>query len=118
MNLIEGYRDYMMRVGRIKERMTRKEFWPYFLFNFVLMALYEHFIRPYSFELNSFFNALVFAVVLVFIFGPIIQRVNDAQLRKRFLLSIFIPYAGVVIVALMLLQKSYPGTTEYGPYRS
>ena len=33
MNPIKGYCNYMMRVGRMNERMTRKEFWPPFIFN-------------------------------------------------------------------------------------
>lgn len=118
MNPIVGYRDYMMRAGRIRERMTRAEFWPYFLFNLLLMFLFEVYIRPYAFELNSFFDTLVFGLVLVFTLGPIIQRVNDANLRKRFLLCLLIPYGGITIVALMCLQKSYPGTTEFGPCRT
>lgn len=118
MNLIEGYRNHMMRAGRIRDRMTRMEFWPYFIFNICLMWLFETFIRPHAFELNSFVGALLACVVLIFYFGPIVQRVNDANLRKRFLLVLLIPYVGVAIVGLMLAQKSYPATTEYGPCRA
>jgi uncharacterized membrane protein YhaH (DUF805 family) len=118
MNPIEGYRNYMMRAGRIRERMTRAEFWPSFLFNLLLMFLFEVYIRPHAFALNSFFDAVVFGLVLVFTLGPIIQRVNDANLRKRFLLCLLIPYGGIAIVGYMLIQKSYPATTEYGPCRA
>ena len=118
MNLIEGYRNHMMSVGRIHDRMTRAEFWPYFIFNIFLMFLFEKFIRPYAFELTGFIRTALIFAVLIFYFGPVIQRVNDANLRKRFLLVLIVPYVGVAIVTLMLLQKSYPATTQYGPCRA
>ena len=118
MNPIKGYCDYMRRVGRMNERMTRKEFWPYFIINWGVLYELEKLITPLGFDGNGLLSSVAFFVVLFFIMGPIIQRVNDANLRKKFLFLLIVPYVGPAIVLLMLLQKSYPDTTEYGPCRA
>lgn len=118
MNLIQGYLDYMKRIGRIQERMTRTEFWPYFILNFGLLYVLGFVIAPLGIDRDGILSSLAFVVVLIFCFGPIIQRLNDAHLRRRFLLVLLIPYVGLAIVALMLLKPSFPATTQYGPCKA
>jgi len=117
MNLIKGYRNYMMRVGRMNERMTRKEFWPPFIFNWGMLYVLDKVLKPWAVNGGGLLLNVVCFVLMFYIFGPMIQRVNDAYLRKRFLFVLIIPYAGPAIVLLMLLRRSYPETTEYGPCR-
>ena len=118
MNLIQGYLDYMRRIGRIQERMTRTEFWPYFIFNFVLLYILGFVIAPLGIDRDGILSSLAFVMIVIFCLGPIIQRLNDANLRRRFLLVLLIPYVGLAIVALMLLKPSFPATTQYGPCRA
>lgn len=117
MNPIKGYCNYMMRVGRMNERMTRKEFWPPFIFNWGMLYLLDKVLKPLAANGGSLLLNVVSFVLMFYILGPMIQRVNDAYLRKRFLFVLILPYAGPVIVLLMLLQRSYPEANEYGPYR-
>jgi uncharacterized membrane protein YhaH (DUF805 family) len=117
MNPIKGYCNYMMRVGRMNERMTRKEFWPYFIFNWGVLYVLDKVLKPLAVNGGGLLLNIVCFVLMFYTFGPMIQRVNDAYLRKRFLLVLIVPYVGPAIVLLMLLRKSYPETTEYGPCR-
>ncbi|MBM6447235.1 MULTISPECIES: DUF805 domain-containing protein [Pseudomonas] len=117
MNPIKGYCNYMMRVGRMNERMTRKEFWPPFIFNWGMLYVLDKVLKPLAANGGSLLLNVVCFVLMFYIFGPMIQRVNDAYLRKRFLFVLIVPYVGPAIVLLMLLRKSHPETTEYGPCR-
>ena len=117
MSPIKGYCNYMMRVGRMNERMTRKEFWPYFIFNWGVLYVLDKVLKPLTVNGDGLLLNVVCFVLMFYIFGPMIQRVNDAYLRKKFLFLLIVPYVGPAIVFLMLLRKSYPETTEYGPCR-
>lgn len=117
MNPIKGYCNYMMRAGRMNERMTRKEFWPYFIFNWAVLYELDKVLKPLAVNSGGLLLNIVCFVLMFYIFGPMIQRVNDAYLRKRFLFVLIVPYVGPTIVLLMLLRKSYPEATEYGPCR-
>lgn len=118
MNPIKGYCNYMRRVFRMNERMTRAEFWPYFIFNFWVLYAVDPFMKKLAVNGYGWLLNVIFFILLFYILGPIIQRVNDGNLRKKFLFVLIVPYAGPAIVFCMLLKKSYPDTTEYGPCRA
>lgn len=118
MNPIKGYCDYMKRAFRMNERMTRTEFWPYFIFNFLVLNELDPFMRTLAANGHELLLSVLFFVFMFYVFGPIIQRVNDGNLRRRFLFVLILPYAGPAIVVLMLLKKSFPDTTEFGPCRA
>lgn len=108
----------MKRVFRMNERMTRAEFWPYFIFNFLVLYVLDPFMKALAVNGHNWLLNIMFFLLLFYILGPIIQRVNDGNLRKKFLFLLILPYVGPAIVFLMLLKKSYPYTTEFGPCRA
>ncbi len=109
MSIINSYIDYMRRVGFYNQRMTRKEFWPPFLFN--LIAGYLLLDTP-------ILGYLIPYVVLLLSIPPMLQRFNDCAMPKKYILLMLIPFAGWFFVALWLCMKSVPASNDFGPYRA
>lgn len=105
------YFDQLRQAGYYNQRMSRHEFWTFTLVNAMLTYL-VHGIPV--------LNAAAFLVFLVLTGFAMCQRLNDAEISRKWLIMLFLPYVNVIGLFWLLIymcQPSYPATNDHGPCR-
>ncbi len=104
------------KIKDIKGRSSRKQFWNYQLYSFLLTLLLSFSTLLFSF---SKFSALIFFIPIILMtlanFTLSIRRLHDSNKSGWWLLTAFIPFLGPFIyLYLMGIEKGTEGENNYG----
>jgi uncharacterized membrane protein YhaH (DUF805 family) len=111
MKVFRDYKIYDRRAGR-------KEYWTFTLFNMVVFAVFVILDKILG---HSALGAIVEIVAFVFflaILSPAIavtiRRLHDSNKSGWWLLVVFIPFIGGVILFVLMLLDGTPGQNKFG----
>ena len=113
-------KDYFLAIQNhvnLKGRATRREYWFFFLYNFIFLVLS---IIPDSIIGTSFFGAgfgyfslIHYLWLLIPAFTISARRMYDTGSSARYLLMGLMPLVGRILITVKLLTESQFGTNQY-----
>ncbi len=110
---LEVLRKYAVFSGRAR----RKEYWYFFLFNVIISIV----LTIVDVSIGSadqgvgVLGAIYSLLVLIPGLAVSVRRLHDTNRSGFWLLIAFIPFIGVIILLIFLLQDSDAGENQYGP---
>jgi uncharacterized membrane protein YhaH (DUF805 family) len=112
---LETFRKYAVFAGRA----SRKEFWPFFLFNLFLIFAFcgiDHLAGTWYPESHTGLISLICgSIILIPTIAVTVRRLHDIDRRGWWDLILFIPLAGIIPFLLFMAEDSQPGENKYGP---
>lgn len=94
-------------------RARRKEYWMFFLFN-VLIAIGLGIIEALI-GTGGLIGALYSLAVLIPGIAVTVRRLHDTSRTGWWVLIVFVPLVGALILLIFMVLDSQPGDNEYGP---
>jgi uncharacterized membrane protein YhaH (DUF805 family) len=99
-------------------RARRKEYWMFFLFNFifaVVLGIIDEITGITSNTGLSVLSTIYGLAVLVPGLAVAVRRLHDTNRSGWWLFIALIPLAGVIVLLVFMAQDSQPGENQYGP---
>lgn len=114
---IDGLRKYAVFRGRA----SRREFWYFYLFNF-LIAMLIGFVSGVVAGITGLSDAVAVVPADLFIlamgipsWAVLVRRCHDIGLNPWWSLTTVIPFIGLLVLIGIGIQDSQPGPNRYGP---
>lgn len=124
------YFEAFKKMIDFKGRSTRKDYWFFYLFNFIIIWVLFivgtfglSIISDISLENISvivYLITLVYSLVVLLPYATLtIRRLHDAGFSAWWLLAYLIPTIGSIVILILLVMPSKPGSNKYGnnPYK-
>jgi len=108
------YLEVLKKYAVFNGRARRKEYWMFFLFNIIIAAVLA-IIDTYLFGGPSFLYGLYVLAVLLPALGVMVRRLHDTGRTGWWVLVLFIPLIGHIVMLVFLVLDSQPGDNQYGP---
>lgn|SRR5690625_98471 len=112
---LQVLRKYAVFTGRAR----RKEYWFFFLFNVIFLFILG-LIDTLTGTANpntglGLLSGIYWLAVLIPSIAVAVRRMHDTGRKGWWLLLVFIPLIGPLIILVMMLQNSQQGENQYGP---
>ena len=107
-NVLGYYFGCFARYAQFQGRACRKEYWGFFLFNFLAMVV----LSAVSEGVLGGLYALAAFLPATAVF---VRRLHDTNRSGWWLLAAFIPYVGWAVLLIFLCLRGTPGDNDYGP---
>ena len=110
------------KYAQFEGRSRRKEYWMFVLF-YNLLTLGILLITGFVFEATGqetllYAGLAIFAIVVIALIAPAwaisIRRLHDTGRSGKWMLLLFIPYLGSIILMILCMLDSEPGSNQYG----
>lgn len=112
---LEVLRKYAVFTGRAR----RKEYWFFVLFNIIfllILTFVDRAIGTYNMQSGvGVLTSIYWLAVLIPGIAVAVRRLHDIGRSGWWLLIVFIPAIGPLILLVMMLFNSQPGPNAYGP---
>jgi len=122
MSFTEAVRSVYRNYATFDGRAPRSEYWWFQLFNvLVTLAIYAAGIAVAAVSRNAGFGLILVAAIVyaVLTFVPslavTVRRLHDSDKSGWWLLIVFIPYVGALILLIFMVLDSSVGFNRYGP---
>ena len=127
MNMFQAVASVFKNYANFQGRARRKEYWLFFLFNFLLVAVLNGAVSAIALSADDFesVEVLVFGLIgLISLYSLAIlipslavccRRLHDIGRSGAYILFAFIPVVGGIFLLIWLLQGGTPGDNQYGP---
>jgi uncharacterized membrane protein YhaH (DUF805 family) len=101
-------------------RARRKEYWMFFLFNFLFSLLALALDNLVGMTMEGLFYGPLFSIYAIAVFIPglavAVRRLHDVGKSGWMVLINFIPLIGTIWFLVLLATNSKPGPNQYGYY--
>jgi uncharacterized membrane protein YhaH (DUF805 family) len=112
---MKEYIEVLKKYAVFEGRATRKEYWMFFLYNF-LIALILGFILGIFRQPSLMFLVWIYDLaVLIPGIAVAIRRLHDTNHSGWWVLIGLIPIIGQIWILILLVSDSTPGDNKYGP---
>jgi len=106
---LEVLRQYAVFGGRSR----RTEFWTFMLFHLIVLLFLR--IIDGVFGTSGAISSIYALGALLPLIAVSVRRLHDTDRSGWWLLAVFFPFLGVVVLLLFMAQESDPKSNEYGP---
>lgn len=111
------YLKALKNYTKFRGRASRKEFWTFYLINIIIALALSYLDRVFGLMLNYSFGILQL-IYMLFTFLPSValqsRRLHDIGRSFTWILLIFIPFIGIIILIIFYAMDSERGVNEYG----
>jgi len=98
-------------------RMHRAEFWWFALMNaLILFAMYIVTLLPSLKIVGSFILIIYYLAIFLPMIGAQVRRLHDIGMSGWWILILFVPFIGGIVIFIMEVLPSKPSGEKYGPY--
>jgi uncharacterized membrane protein YhaH (DUF805 family) len=109
---------FIKKYGHFEGRARRKEYWGFWLFNFIIYAAL--FGVAYIGEITGFTPVIVLPVlyglaVLFPTLAVLVRRLHDINRSGFHVLLFFIPFIGIIYMIVVTCTSGNPKANRYGP---
>jgi uncharacterized membrane protein YhaH (DUF805 family) len=108
------YTDVLKKYAVFEGRARRKEYWMFFLFNFIVSVILS-IVSPIVGDKYGAISLLYMLAVLVPAIGVSIRRMHDIGKSGWWIFISLIPIAGPIWALVLVCTDSNPGQNMYGP---
>lgn len=108
---MKWYLEVLKKYAVFTGRARRKEYWMFFLFNFIIavaFAVIEGFIGLTGISIVYSLAILIPGIAVS------VRRLHDTNRSAWWLLITFIPLIGIIVLIVFLLQDSNSEENQYG----
>jgi len=102
---------------QFRGRASRKEFWMFFLINFIIVLLIGMIEGAITGQPKQ--NSTLLTIYSLLLFFPYlaatVRRLHDTDKSAWWLLLCFLPIIGAIILLIFLITKGTPGPNRFGP---
>lgn len=110
---MQWYMKVLKNYVGFQGRARRKEYWMFFLFNFlftILLSLIETMLG-----LGGILSGIYGLAVLIPSIAVSVRRLHDIGRTGWWMLLSFIPVIGLIVLLVFAVLDSQPGENKYGP---
>ena len=119
MEIFNWYLEVLRKYAVFSGRARRKEFWYFSLVSFIIVLV----LTVLDNQLGSFhratdlglFVSLYYLAVLIPNIAVTVRRVHDIGRSGWWLLIVFIPIVGIIVLFVFMVLDSQPGSNQFGP---
>jgi uncharacterized membrane protein YhaH (DUF805 family) len=115
---VNWYFEVLKKYGTFTGRARRKEYWYFFLFNFIigiLLIIVDTVTGSLKSEIGlGILSGLYSLVVLIPGIAVSVRRLHDTNLSGWWLLIALIPLIGGIVLLFFMVEDSKPGENRYG----
>lgn len=112
------YIDVLKKYAVFSGRATRKEFWMFVLFNFIvsiLVGIISSIIAPII-GMNTLILSFLYALAIIIPSIAVgVRRLHDTNHSGWWMFISFIPVIGTIILLVFFVIDSQAGENRYGP---
>lgn len=116
---MDWYLRVLKKYAVFEGRARRKEYWYFVLINIVIglaLAILDQGLGTYNEETDTgMFNAIYSLLVLIPSIAVAVRRLHDTDRSGWWLLLIFIPILGVIILLVFMCLSGHEGDNRFGP---
>ncbi|MDK1287594.1 DUF805 domain-containing protein [Pseudoalteromonas umbrosa] len=109
---MEWYISVLKNYAVFEGRSRRKEYWMFFLFNFIASFIFGFFDGLFG---TSFLSIIYALVILVPSIALSIRRLHDTGRSGWWLLIAFVPVIGALALLVFAVLEGDEGENQYGP---
>jgi uncharacterized membrane protein YhaH (DUF805 family) len=113
------YLEVLTKYAVFNGRSQRKEYWYFILFNIIvsiILAVIDNVTGFFSYEAGIGLLGGIYSLgVLIPSIAVSVRRLHDTDRSGWWLLIVFIPLIGTIVLIIFMVQDSKPGENEYGP---
>jgi len=121
-SLFDWYKMPLQKFATFKGRASRKEYWVFYVFNFLIswgLIIFD-IIMINGAGLPDFrVGTFIYVIFLLALFIPslavLIRRLHDTGRSAAWLFIVFIPIVGAIALVIFLVQRGDTGTNQFGP---
>jgi len=107
------YLEVMRQYADFGGRSRRTEFWSFMLFHLIILIIIR--IVDSVIGTSGIISTIYLLGVLLPMIAVSVRRLHDTDRSGWWLLALFFPFLGVVVLLLFMAQESDPKSNEYGP---
>lgn len=111
--IMQWYLKVLKNYIGFQGRARRKEYWMFFLFNFLITMLLS--IIEVMFGLGGILSGIYGLFVLLPSIAVNVRRLHDIGRTGWWMLLSFIPLVGLIVLLIFAVLDSQPGENKYGP---
>jgi len=113
---VEFYIGVLKKWNIFSGRARRKEYWMFFLMNFILFTILGVLIQfPYMGDVFYIISVLLSFALIIPNLALSIRRLHDTNHSGWLLLLGLIPLIGAIILLVFFIQGGTSGNNKYGP---
>lgn len=116
---MEWYLEVLRKYAVFSGRARRKEYWFFALFNMLAMLLLsfiDGMIGLYSMESGmGLLSGIYTLAILIPSIAVTVRRLHDTSRSGWWILIALIPLIGAVVLLVLTVLDSKPGSNQYGP---
>lgn len=113
------YLEVLKKYAVFSGRARRKEYWYFFLFNFIAsiaLAVVDSMTGSFDAEAGVGLLGVIYALgVLIPGLAVSVRRLHDIGRSGWWLLIIFLPLIGAIVLLVFMLLEGKSDTNQYGP---
>lgn len=112
------YLKVLQNYATVNGRATRSELWYFVLFSAIASVVLELLSQAVGFvtpDGTGGLTAIYYLGVLIPTLAVQVRRLHDIGKSGWWLLIIFIPLVGAIVLLVFFVKDSSPGDNEYGP---
>lgn len=110
---MQWYMQVLKNYVGFQGRARRKEYWMFFLFNFLFTILFS--IIEMMLGLGGILSGIYGLAVLLPSIAVSVRRLHDIGRTGWWMLLSFIPVIGLIVLLVFAVLDSQPGENKYGP---
>ncbi|HLR83212.1 MAG TPA: DUF805 domain-containing protein [Paenalcaligenes sp.] len=115
---MQWYLSVLQKYAVFTGRARRKEYWFFLLFNiiiFFILSLIDNMLGTFNAQTGvGVLSSIYWLAILIPSIAVGIRRLHDTGRTGWWLLLVFIPVIGPLIILVLMLLDSQPGTNQYG----
>lgn len=115
---MQWYLSVLRKYAVFTGRARRKEYWFFLLFNiiiFFILSLIDNMLGTFNAQTGvGVLGSIYWLAILIPSIAVGIRRLHDTGRSGWWLLLVFIPVIGSLILLVLMLLNSQPGTNAYG----
>mgnify|MGYP003460229328 CR=1 FL=1 len=113
------YLEVLKKYAVFGGRARRSEYWYFVLFNLIIsivLAIVDGMLGSFSTERGvGLLEGIYSLAVLIPGIAVSVRRLHDTNRSGWWLLIVFVPLIGVIVLFVYMVQDSQPGENQYGP---
>ena len=116
---MKWYLEVLKKYATFNGRARRTEYWYFVLFNIIIsivLAIVDGMLGSFSTERGvGLLEGIYSLAVLIPGIAVSVRRLHDTNRSGWWLLIVFVPLIGVIVLFVYMVQDSQPGENQYGP---
>lgn len=121
-SVFDWYKMPLQKFATFKGRASRKEYWVFYLFNFLIswgLIIFDIIMINGAGIPNFRVGTFIYVIFLLALFIPslavLVRRLHDTGRSAAWLFIVLIPFVGAIALVIFLVQRGDTESNQFGP---